>query len=324
MLPPARISPTRLPRKRPDRRGGRRAGGAGPFGDRLLKHEVGCDRVFDGLLATRTVIDKRRAISMGRPPTFFTAMPSASVSPPIGAARRGSRRTWTDRARSRRRSPPCGVTAPLPRWPRPRAARRRRPARRPCRSRLVRDDFQTIVPWPRIISRHCRDGRGCAGPSENFFDQPRIPPASRLRARLRTEAPCRGDLHEGRRPRHDDGRRDTEPLGVVGDGLGMVAGRHCDDAAPVPPRVRDRNLTRAPRSLNEAVACRFSYFTRTDAPVRADSRGEGRNGVRMTDLRPAAPRRGCRRGSGPTRSGFPSRKGRVAHRASSSAAIGAK
>ena len=83
--------------------------------------------------------------------------------------------------------------------------------------------------------------------------------------------------------RHDDGRRDAEPLGVVGDGLGVVAGRHGDDAAArAPPAVSDRSLTSAPRSLNDEVACRFSYFTKMSAPVSFDRRGAGRNGVRRT------------------------------------------
>ena len=41
----------------------------------------------------------------------------------------------------------------------------------------------------------------------------------------------RRHLHEGRRHRHDDGRRDFQPRGVIGDRLGVVAGRHGDDAA---------------------------------------------------------------------------------------------
>ncbi len=39
------------------------------------------------------------------------------------------------------------------------------------------------------------------------------------------------DLGRGRRLRHHDGGRDAEPLGMIGDGLRMIAGRHGDDAA---------------------------------------------------------------------------------------------
>ena len=39
------------------------------------------------------------------------------------------------------------------------------------------------------------------------------------------------DLNERGQLRHDDGRRDAEPRGVVGDALGVVAGGHRDHAA---------------------------------------------------------------------------------------------
>ena len=41
----------------------------------------------------------------------------------------------------------------------------------------------------------------------------------------------RGDLHERRRHRHHDGRRNVQPPGVIGDRLRVIAGRHRDDAA---------------------------------------------------------------------------------------------
>ena len=50
------------------------------------------------------------------------------------------------------------------------------------------------------------------------------------------------DLHERRQGRHDDRRRDAEALGVVGDRLGVVAGRHGDDAAPALLRPEAREL----------------------------------------------------------------------------------
>src|SRR6266516_7197 len=40
------------------------------------------------------------------------------------------------------------------------------------------------------------------------------------------------------------------------------------------------SFAKAPRSLNEPVTCRFSYFMWTSAPVRAESRGAGSKGVR--------------------------------------------
>ncbi len=46
--------------------------------------------------------------------------------------------------------------------------------------------------------------------------------------------------------------------------------------------LRQVSLTSAPRSLNELVTCRFSYLTKTSAPVSADRRGAGSIGVRNT------------------------------------------
>ena len=85
----------------------------------------------------------------------------------------------------------------------------------------------------------------------------------------------------------------------VGAGMTMVAWmprrRACQATAwawlpadmAMTPRARSSAvsasiLISAPRSLNEAVACRFSYFTQMSAPVACDRRGAGRNGVRMT------------------------------------------
>src|SRR6516164_6719854 len=45
---------------------------------------------------------------------------------------------------------------------------------------------------------------------------------------------------------------------------------------------RDASLLKAPRSLKELVTCRFSYFTKTSAPVKAESLGAGSIGVRST------------------------------------------
>src|SRR5215469_6452559 len=46
--------------------------------------------------------------------------------------------------------------------------------------------------------------------------------------------------------------------------------------------VRLHSLVKAPRSLNEFVTWRFSYLTWISAPLRAESRGAGRTGVRNT------------------------------------------
>src|SRR5215831_4069217 len=46
--------------------------------------------------------------------------------------------------------------------------------------------------------------------------------------------------------------------------------------------VSEASLVSAPRSLNELVTWRFSYFTNTSAPVSAESFGAGSTGVRST------------------------------------------
>ena len=69
---------------------------------------------------------------------------------------------------------------------------------------------------------------------------------------------------------------------MIGHRLGVVAGRHGDDAALRSASLSDASLTSAPRSLNELVTWRFSYLTKTSAPVSADSFGAGSIGVRST------------------------------------------
>jgi hypothetical protein len=47
----------------------------------------------------------------------------------------------------------------------------------------------------------------------------------------RAMAACMLHLRVGREGRHDDGGGNAEPAGMIGHALGMVAGRHSDDAA---------------------------------------------------------------------------------------------
>ena len=68
------------------------------------------------------------------------------------------------------------------------------------------------------------------------------------------------DLDEGRALGHHDRRRDAEPAGVIGDALGVVAGRHRDDAGARSGRSSVSSLLSAPRSLNEPVRCSVSSF----------------------------------------------------------------
>ena len=62
----------------------------------------------------------------------------------------------------------------------------------------------------------------------------------------------RRHLHERRRHRHHDGRRNAKAGRVIGDRLGMVAGRHGDDAAR-PFGCRQRGQLGARAALLERV-----------------------------------------------------------------------
>jgi hypothetical protein len=50
------------------------------------------------------------------------------------------------------------------------------------------------------------------------------------------------DLHERRRHRHHDGSRNAQPPRMIGDRLGVIAGRHGDDAATALGRGERRQL----------------------------------------------------------------------------------
>ena len=91
-----------------------------------------------------------------------------------------------------------------------------------------------------------------------------------------------GDLHERRRLRHDDGRRNAEPLGVVGDGLGVVAGRHGDDAARAFVRRQRQQLDQRAALLERGGRLQILVFDPDVGAGQPDRRGAGRNGVRMT------------------------------------------
>ena len=71
---------------------------------------------------------------------------------------------------------------------------------------------------------------------------------------------------------HHDRRVDAEQPRVVGDALRVVAGRGRDHAlGPLRARRAPSRKLRAPRSLNDAVYCRFSNFSTISAPVISES-----------------------------------------------------
>ena len=83
-------------------------------------------------------------------------------------------------------------------------------------------------------------------------------------------ARCR-HLHKGRRHRHDDGRRDRQPRGVVGDRLGVVAGRHGDDAAGTFGLAERRELVERAAVLERIGDLEVFVF---DIDLGAGQRGE--------------------------------------------------
>ena len=86
ILPPHRIKPTLRPAKRSgDCQHGGKSGGAGAFGHHLLQGQERIDRALDHRLVDQNnVATNSRTTGSVSVPTFFTAMPSASVAPPHG------------------------------------------------------------------------------------------------------------------------------------------------------------------------------------------------------------------------------------------------
>ena len=100
-----------------------------------------------------------------------------------------------------------------------------------------------------------------------------------------------------REARHHDHRAHPQPLRVVGDALRVVARAHRDHAArALVVGELAPSLFHAPRSLNDAVNCRFSNFRKTCAPVISDSVRDSTHGVSSTcPCRRASRLGGCRR-----------------------------
>ena len=80
--------------------------------------------------------------------------------------------------------------------------------------------------------------------------------------------------------RHHDGGGNAQPPGMIGDALGMIAGAHRRHAARFSSVIQRQQALSAPRSLNEAVNCRFSNFSQTSQPAMPDKVREWRVGVR--------------------------------------------
>jgi hypothetical protein len=100
---------------------------------------------------------------------------------------------------------------------------------------------------------------------------------------LGTEAARALDLHAGGEARHHDHRAQAQALRVVGHTLRMVAGGHGHHAArALGIALSCASLLQAPRSLNDAVNCRFSNFRNTWARTICDSVRDSTQGVSST------------------------------------------
>ena len=237
ILPPHRISPTLRPRNRSGSASMAASPAApAPFRHRLLQREEGVDRALDQRLVDQH--DVAHAVR-ARPAASACRHSSPRCLRPASRRRTagcpgGSHSTSTDRARHS--TPTISIDGFFAR------AAMAQPATSPpppigttstSSSGPSSSISSAIVPCPAMM---CGSSYGW---THTRFCVRRDRLGARLRFRHRlavendggAERLGRLDFHERRRHRHDDGRRDGETAGVIGDRLGVIAGRHRDDAA---------------------------------------------------------------------------------------------
>ena len=208
-------------------------------------------------------------------PGSLTAMPSAMVGPPADG-RQAAQPPVHGRIEGGLDADDldAGLDAPWPRWRCRRSARRRRSGPPAPRGRAPPPASPApACPGPRSPQRHRTDGRTSA-PRASASCQAcrgRVVDARRPRAPPRAPKPrVFSTFTNGVRARHHDGGRHAQPPRMVGHALRVVAGRHRDHARRRLLRPSCASWFSAPRSLNEAVYCRFSNFSQTSAPVISD------------------------------------------------------
>ena len=249
ILPPHRTRPTLRPRKcAGSAKHRRKAGCARTFGKRLLMGEIGHDRALD--VASRRPGARRRhtvwQMAMVRSVTFLTAMPSASVEPP--------QRAGCPRKRVIHGRIELDLDAEISICRFDVLGRDRHAAEMTPAAADRHDDAVEV----RLVLKHFEADRALSGDDlvvvigvdedESLFLDHGLGGDLAVGQRfarqddLRAMRPRALDLGRRRRLRHHDGRRDAEPLGVIGDRLGMIAGRHGDDAARPFRRGQTRHL----------------------------------------------------------------------------------
>ena len=192
------------------------------FGQRRRRRRGAARRSARSRTTDRAPPPRRRSRSTGLSARAATALPAISPPPPIGI---------TSMSRSGTSSSISSAIVPCP--------------------AITADVVIGMDPGEAALARQRLARCACASAMRLAFEHDLG--AVRLR---------RLDLHERRRHRHDDGGGDAEPRRVVGDRLGVVAGRHGDDAArALLGASSEASLLSAPRSLNELVTWRFSYLT---------------------------------------------------------------
>ncbi len=175
-----------------------------------------------------------RTIGKVNAPTFFTAMPSASVGPPHGrlsafqrVEHRGIERALD--ADDLDGGPDAACRNRVA-GDQPAAADRHH---QHVEVRRILQHLERDGPLPgddmRIVIRVHPDERTLGG--ERLGTHLRVGDGFAMQHNSRAIGFGRGDLHERRRDRHHDRRRNAKPARVIGDRLRVIAGRHRDDAA---------------------------------------------------------------------------------------------
>ena len=236
MLPPVITRPTR----RPSKRAGSASTAASPAAPAPSATVFSMSRsrlMASSMVSSRhehLVVDQRGDDRLGERPARGTAMPSAMVVPPIGrsACLHGVVHRGVEvalhadqldvRAQVARRRRPC---RPAGRHRRSGTTSTSRSGASASSSRahgaLAGDDERVVV------RRHPHEAVGAL---QRLGQRRRLGEVVAVQHDLGAERLGAAHLHVGREAGHHDGGRDAEPGGVVGDALGVVAGRHGHDA----------------------------------------------------------------------------------------------
>ena len=258
---------------------GRQPGGAGAFGHGLLQHEIGGDRLLDLSLA-----DQHHIVDMG---THGCEGEGADI---LDGDAFGQRLAADPGVLAPERRPHGGIdlglhaddlAGRLQRLDRDGDARDQAAATDRHDDRF---EVRTVFDDLQADGALAGDDMGIvvgmdehrAGARDPLLDDGvAIGQRLALEHHLGAEGAGGGDLHEGGVRRHDDGGVDAEALGVPGDGLGMIAGRHGDDAARAFLRAERQHLDQRAALLERGGRLQVLVF---DPDVGAGELRQARGG----------------------------------------------